>query len=267
MPERLGAMARLALEDARRPLGDRGKQLLFLCTSPAREGVSGEDLSALENAVALAPPGRPIRRAGAASFFSALEEAGNRLGGDVTSVAILAVDSSVSIRALTAHRELDESPFRRGGPFPAEAAAPVVVMKAGDAARQKIDVLGTVSAAAVAPSSSHDDNDVIVDGAALTSLLRAPGSVSGIGRVFGQHNVDSLRHLEWTYAAARNARLFRPEPLFTCVEDELGAVGAAAGALHFVYGLAVDRHGTAPRGQGEPSLPSASSRSARAAPS
>lgn len=250
--ERLTWMASAALDYARRALGE-DRAPVILCTSPPREGLSDDDVAAVADALTIGREPAPSRASGPAGFFAALREAGERLSsGAARAVAIVAVDSAVHPRALEAIRGTLESPWRRRGPHPAEAAAAVVVMKAGEARARALDVLGTVAFAGVAASSSNDDNDEIVDGAAMTSLLRSAAPSGPIGRVFGQHNVDSLRRLEWGYAAARNSTSLRPDAWMECVEEDIGAVGAAAGAVHLVYALAVDRHGTVSRGEGDP---------------
>ncbi|RLB63943.1 MAG: hypothetical protein DRI90_05730, partial [Deltaproteobacteria bacterium] len=103
----------------------------------------------------------------------------------------------------------------------------------------------------VLEGSSSDEDDEIVDGAAMTQLVnQAAGSGLRITQAFGQHNVDRLRHLSWTFSVSRNCSAFDPLCRFDCVEDAIGRVGAAAGAVHLVYGLATELHGTPPFGGG-----------------
>jgi hypothetical protein len=65
-----------------------------------------------------------------------------------------------------------------------------------------------------------------------------------VGFVFGPDRVDSLRKLEWHAASARNGARFDPACAMLTPETEMGRVGAAAGLVNLVQGLAMLRHGT-----------------------
>src|SRR6185369_9841845 len=87
--------------------------------------------------------------------------------------------------------------------------------------------------------ASSDDNDAITDGTAMTEILRRmPALRAPVPLVFGQTGTDPLRASEWDIAVARNPSRFHPEYEIGCVERSIGTVGAAAGLMNLVHGLA-----------------------------
>lgn len=89
---------------------------------------------------------------------------------------------------------------------------------------------------------ANDDNDEPVDGVAMTAALTSLPKVGEVGLVFGQGRLDGLRRLDWHCAVARHARRFARETRFVTLEQHVGRVGAASGAMSLAYGLALLRH-------------------------
>ena len=248
--ERLAALASTALDSALEPLRTRlgeeqRKPALVLCTAAAMPTLSDADRAGV----------RPIARTwGAAGFFEALAAAEQHIAaGAERAIVVMTVDSLASLQTARETMRRPPSPWARPGPPLSEAAAALLVAAPEEAARMDLRVLGLVHHAAVRPGTSSDEDDEIVDGTALGALLAGLPPLPGrITQSFGPHNVDSLRHLEWTYAAARNFSAFDRECLLECIEDSVGAVGAAAGGVHLVYGLAAELHGTSERDGNHP---------------
>ncbi len=167
---------------------------------------------------------------GDASVFDALAVAREWQAKGAASVVILALDCGVEEGATRTYAN-SRSPWRKNPPEPSEAAVAFRVGGAGSPVA-RLHFTGTAS------GSSHDDDDAPIDGAALTSLLRQ--GVEGAGPIavsFGPHNVDQLRHLSWSYAAARCYGAFDRNCQLVCIEDELGRLGGASGAAHLAWGM------------------------------
>jgi hypothetical protein len=267
MGDRLAAMARWALEDALRPLRGTpaGEDLpLLLCSDRHRPGLAPDDDALLEQTLARAAGARETTRfQGAAGTFAALAAAEELLAEGARAVAVVAVDSHVGEEALADLVENPPSPWGKTPAPPAEGAAALVVTTPANARALGASSLGVVHFSGTAQSRSNDDNDVAADGHAMTSLLRRlPPLRAPAPAVFGQVSVDALRQGEWQLAVARNPARFHPEYEMRSVDSELGAVGAAAGAMNLVYGLAVVGHRTtdAPVQEGDPFLAWAISR-------
>ncbi len=248
MGDRLLAMAQEALRDALRPLQgtETTEPPLFLCAASYRPGLTPAQYVDLEQGAVRAARAREVTRFhGAAGVFAALQEAEARLADGLGAVTILALDSHVGEDALGACVDNPPSPWGGNPGPPAEGAAALVVTTAAHARRLGLEPLGVVHYAGTALGASNDDNDVPADGEAMTRLLhhaptlRAPAAI-----VFGQSSVDALRQVEWQLAVARNPGRFHPEYEIRSIDAELGPVGAAAGAMNLVYGLAVVRHKT-----------------------
>jgi hypothetical protein len=225
---------------------------LFICLGATRPGLSEEDR---QRAVGALTATTPLRRVftGAASFFAALGAAGNLLDADEARIAlVLAVDSYISLDAVRADLERAPVSWMREAPPPSEAAGVVALMKGTDARELKLS-LGALHYTGTLKGQGADDDDEVVDGAALAALLdHAPPLDGPIVRGYGETEVDRLRETEWTCAAARNAPRFHPHFTTTCVERWTGRVGGAAGATHFIYGLAAERHHAAREGRAGP---------------
>lgn len=250
--ERLGRLAVAALYEATLPLDDGraldlGQAPLFVCTSGPRPGLGDADRAGVEALAARRLGGAaPTRLEGEASAFAALSLAGDLLaGGAARAAVVLAVDSFVSAARLADRLARAPSPYAERPLTPAEGAAALVVMDPAAAEELGVPAIGRVLFAGTAQGTSTDDDDEIVDGAALTRLLRAAPASAPIGAAFGQLEVDALRQTEWLLAAARAASRLDPEHESRCLEGEIGAVGAASGAMSLAYALALLRHGAA----------------------
>jgi len=222
----------------------------MLCCAAPSVAFAAEDAAGCEQAWAQRYPlDFGARLHGEAGLFHGLATAAHWLSsGAVPAVVLVAVDSHCSVAALGA-RPLGARRWERVPAYLSEAAAALVVVSPGR--EGGLPSLGRISFASVRPASASDDNDEIVDGTSMTQLLaQAAGEGLKITQAFGQHNVDRLRHLSWTFSVSRNCRAFDPLCRFVCVEDAIGRVGAAAGAAHLVYGLATELHGTASYGGG-----------------
>jgi len=215
--------------------------LLLLCLGAARPGLSEADRQRAVGALAAtAPLGRVFT--GAAAFFAALGTAERLLeAGEARVVLVLAVDSYISLDALRA--ELNgPSSWARTAPPPSEAGGAVALMK-GTEARELGLSLGTVHSTGVLKGRGTDDDDDPVDGAAIATLLeQVPPLDEPLVRAYGPTEVDRLRETEWTCAAARSGAHLHALFATSCVERWMGRVGGAAGAAHFIYGLAAERH-------------------------
>jgi hypothetical protein len=247
--ERLAALGERALRTATAAPAASGQpapaeQALLLCLGATRPGLAQADRQRAAGALAGATTA-PLRHVftGAAAFFAALGAAERLLNADEARVvAIVAVDSFVSLEAVRAELETAPPTWVREPPPPSEAAAAVVLMR-GTEGRELGLSLGTVHYAGTLRGQGSDDDDEILDGVALTALLeQVPALDQRIVRAYGQGEVDRLRETEWTCAAARNAARFDPLLTTACIERWIGRVGGAAGAAHFVYGLAAERH-------------------------
>jgi hypothetical protein len=250
-----GAALESALEPWRRHLDAISSKrwpapvALFVCTAAPRTGLDDADRKAAEEALSSSVEGqRCTQLTGEAGFFQGLAEASALLERRAArAVAIVAVDSLISPAAIAEHRQRATTPWESNLPRPAEAAAAVLLMLPDDAKQQSLGMLAIVHQSATMRGEANDDNDAVVDGAAMTALL---GSIRGLGQPigasFGQHGKGGLRRREWEIAAARCVERFEPTCPFLCVEREIGCFGAAAGAANFVYGIAVHRHRTWP---------------------
>ncbi|UQA63182.1 hypothetical protein [Polyangium aurulentum] len=224
--------------------GARAPGPVFVVTGAPRTGLAEADRRAIEVGVGEAAGRRPERFTGEAGFFAALARAAEHLEQRAESAAVIvAADSFIAPAALEEWRRMGTTPWESDLPRPAEAAAAVLVMLPDEAQRVGIEVLATVAASATKMGAANDDNDEIVDGAALTALVRAlPALGEPFGASFGQHGGSGLRRREWEMAAARNASRFDPTCAYVCLESKVGSFGAAAGAAALVHGIAVHRH-------------------------
>ncbi len=254
--ERLIALASAALQDALAPLLARSGQTpslpsprfaLFVCTSAPWEGLADADRAALEAHLAAKLEVRAaVRSTGAAGFFQALAEADTLLArGDHQAAVIIAADTMISPPALARLAEEAHHPWASSPPRPSEGAVAVVLGVEETARRYGVSPLARLAHAAVLRGSANDDNDEIVDGAAMTALVRGvPPSLGPIAAAYGQQGVDSLRTREWHVATARNVARFHREALFESIESWIGRLGAAAGAMGLAWGVASRRHRT-----------------------
>jgi hypothetical protein len=241
---RLRLMLDAAIAEALEPLANaREPVALIVCWG---EHVDPAERDALERSIGKAVGARSIERfAGAASFCRALLAADLRLGEGARAALVLAADSLVDLATVSAERP--PTPWEAEAPFPAEGAAALLVTTPAFAEERRLEVLGTLLGAATLPSPSNDDNQEIVDGNAMTGVLRQLPTGPAIQLVAGQFGVDELRSVEWNIAAARNAPRFEPRHALYGLEAEVGRTGAAAGLMSLAYALAVLRHQATPR--------------------
>jgi hypothetical protein len=199
-----------------------------------REAVTGEAL--LVRFLALAGHTVVSVRSGSAAFVSALHEARELLAKQ-PEVIVLAVDSLLSQREVTAWAEVRYSAFTRNPLPPSEGAAAVRLVQGA-----RSPLAGKIHAFAGAQSEATDDNDVAPDGVALGRAFAELGLPAAVPLVVGPRDVDPLRTREFHLVAARNhARLDRAEmPSF---EGRIGLFGSAAGLMSTVFALAWLRHG------------------------
>ncbi len=235
----LGARA-LAAALAGRP--QDASTALFTCTAAPRAGLAEPDREACEAALCRVAKVRTAARAtGAAGFFHALGAAAAQLEqGAARFAAVVAVDSLVSPALLADWQRTATTPWESNLPRPAEGAAALLLALPSEARRSGLEVLATLHKSTCAHGESSDDNDAIIDGAALTGLLR--GAPRGVAAVFGQHRLGSLRKREWAIASARTAEMFRQDLVLVSIEHEIGCLGAAAGGMNLAHGIAVHRH-------------------------
>jgi hypothetical protein len=255
--DRLRALAARAFADARAPIAAAGSKIplaMLVVTGAPRAGLTESDRTAVE--AELTPASAHLvaqRLTGEAGFFQGLAQAEGLLAsGDVRAVALVAADSFVSAAALAERARAVASPWRDGGGDvrPAEGAAAVIVTTAGIAREEGLAVLATIRSAGARMGEGRDDDDAVVDGAAMTALLRDASDAGRLGASFGQHGVDALRDREWAVATTRYVEALDASCVQIGIETAIGRLGAASGAASFVHGLAVATHGAWPAADG-----------------
>ena len=163
-------------------------------------------------------------------------------GVHVREVAVvLGVDSFVSLASLTEQLQRPPHHWSDAVKVFSEAAGAVLLLPQPKAQALRLE-LAQIHGAQIAASPSHDDNDEIVDGAAMTQVLRSLPAVGPIAHAYGQERVEPLRRNAWNLAAARTVQRFAEEQHFETVERELGRIGAAAGAFNLAYAAALVSH-------------------------
>ena len=228
-----GSRLRLLAKQALARVEPTSPKTPILLIAP-REAVSGD--GELLRFLALAGHTVASVRSGSASFVSALHEARELLARE-PEVIVLAVDSLLSQREVTAWAEVRYSAFTRNPLPPSEGAAAVRLVQG-----TRSPLAGKIHAFAGAQSEATDDNDVAPDGVALGRVFAELGMPATVPLVVGPSDVDPLRTREFHLVAARNhARLDRAEmPGF---EGRIGLFGSAAGLMSTVFALAWLRHG------------------------
>lgn len=225
---------------------------LFVVSAAPRKGLSESDSIAFERAAENAAGGRRcVRHTGSAGFFQALVDAAQFLERRAERAAVIvAADTFLALEVLADWHLSGTTPWDADLPRPGEGAAGLLVMLPEEARQEGLEVLATIHSSDTRMGVANDDNEEVVDGAAMTELLRClPGLDGSLGASFGPHGVGSLRRREWEYAAAREAGRFSPKCAYMCLESKAGCLGAAGGAAALVYGAAMHRHGAWP---GEP---------------
>lgn len=252
LTERLAQLAGQAMRTAILPLGGaplpRGAPL-FLCAPAPRPGLSEAQLDAVAQELLAAAGASELQRfPGAAGVFGALADAASRVAQGRAEVAlVVAVDSFIDLETLTLRVAQPSCPWQRPPLPPAEGAAAFLVTSAPRARVRSWPVLGTVLGAASAAGTSTDDDDSLVDGAAMTAVLRALPPGAPAGAAYGQLGTDDLRFDEWSFAIARTAPLLAMDHEAVTPEERTGETGAAAGAMALAHGLSASLHGTTSR--------------------
>ncbi len=217
----------------------------FLCTDEPDRGMSADAIETVRRVVQQslhAPTVTGCR--GDAGSFAAIREAMSQIeSGTVSIVAIVAVDSFVDAERLAHARRVAPPFWDSTPPEPGEGAAAIVLASSAFASARALQPQAVVHGAAIAASSSTDDNDEAVDGVALTTVFRSLPEPGPAFTVFGQRDVSGLRFQEFQFAVARNAKRFARVTRAECLEGEIGRLGAAGGLANLVFGIATMRHG------------------------
>ncbi|MBK8259655.1 MAG: hypothetical protein IPK82_44235 [Polyangiaceae bacterium] len=261
--ERLSRLAEIAAHQALAPWegasGPRSVALVFI--APQRAGLDTAAVAQARDRVAQRARAVSVQtRTGAAAAFAAISQARTWLDTpDITAVLVVAVDSHIAVDALVDFFEHTDSPFARRTPPPAEGAAAWLLTS-----RERARALGLrgplVVAASTALGQGHDNDDTIVDGRALTSLMDGLPP-SRVELVCGQELVDDLRSRDWFLAharfshdgaaggpkpranSARIANRFSDTTQLVTLEQETGRLGAAAGVAAVAFGAGQLAHG------------------------
>lgn len=244
MRERLTRLALAAAEEALAPweaaLPGRPAALAFV--APARPGIDDKDAGAVFATLAKRARAQGAQSwTGAAGAFAALAEACRWLeDGLAEAVLVVAVDSFVSPEALLHDRDRAESDFAPLRAAPGEGAAALLLIR-----EDRIRALGLggprILTSRALRGVGTDDDDAILDGIAMTTLLRdLPPAL--IDLAVGQRGVDALRSRDWHLATARNARRFSEGLEAFTPEDDTGRLGAAAGLSAVVHAAGALEH-------------------------
>jgi hypothetical protein len=251
MGERLVRMSRAAVHEAWTSAGpslDGADVPLFLCTGRPRPGLTEADRRPLVEALRAQTHAREIVDAwGAAGVFGALREARERIDAGARAVLLVAADSHIAVDAIAKDVALPPSYWAIDPQPLSEAAAALLVMEPRVAIRERLPVLATILDSRMGTGTSTDDDDEIVDGAAMTAALRTLPFDGPVHLILGQYMVDYMRRQEWVFAEARNASRFDPDYAHLTVETRVGRIGAAAGLFNLAYGISMLRHDTTER--------------------
>jgi hypothetical protein len=251
LSDRLLALGRAALAEALSAVPEAERPALrmplFLSLPEPRPGLDEGALVRVALGLAQAMGAVSVERfPGAAGAFLALGRIGEAATrGGFGGAVVLGVDSFFDDESLTARLARPPSPWLPV-PMPlAEGAGALFLASPNEARRAGRTSLGEIVRSRSAQGRATDENDEPVDGAAMTSILRNLSGSPPIHRVFGQGRVDLLRSREWEWSAARAAELFDPICEASCLEADIGQVGAAAGAMLLAHAIASIRHGVA----------------------
>lgn len=254
--ERIAWFGGHALDEALAGLEGPPPALRCVLSLPAREVGSLVDIAALQRTFAgrLSRPVVQVVEEGRAGVFQALATALVTLERE-GAVLIGGVDSLVdpiTLAALAARRRL-LGRTNIDGIIPGEGAA--FALLTHPTARSRRPPLALVHAVAVArePQPLIAASSTISGATGLSAVFRtlAAGFSERVDEVFAATSGEGYFGREFTHAYLRNAALM-PEPLrHKPLSGMLGDVGAAAGAIALVQGIA--RLG--PRGPGNRGLP------------
>jgi hypothetical protein len=246
VPERLVALGVAAAEQALEGLEESQRQAVTLCVCLPRAGGALTD-SVLEEVAGRIAAGVRLtagpRLAGAAGPFEALAQAREQ---QWPATLIVGVDSHASAAALAAREQCLPSPFAATPLPPGEGAGALLVIDPQQTGDWQVPAVGEILFSGCVAGEASDENDLPVDGAAMTEIIQGLPASGPIGSSFGQGRVDELRLREWSYAVARAAERFDPQCLDVSLEADTGATGAATGAINLAYAIACQRHETLP---------------------
>ncbi len=192
------------------------------------------------------------RLTGEAGFFDGLARAGRMLeSGEARWVAVVAADSFAAPAYLAERQRFAASAGTPTTHGPRKARRPcssrqwpLRTTRSSPSSRQSTSPRRRSGIAS-------DENDAAPDGIAVATLLRAvPEVCQPVSASFGQHAVGSVRDREWELAAARCVSVLEPDCALLSLEGAVGALGAAASAAAFVYGVAVHQHDAWPTADG-----------------
>jgi hypothetical protein len=238
--ERLALLGERALEASLGPFAKKAETYIFLCTSMPRPGL---DPSATARLLRYASSHGEVHRFyGDAGALAALREVPYALDAGARVVAVLAVDSLITLGALADRFKNPPSHWDFDPPIPSEGAAAIAFMKPDEARRRDAPICGALLGAATLAGKAHDDNDEAIDGVALTTAMKQVPDKPRASSCFGPWKVDLLRRDDWQLAAARCSERFTQKTEFHCIESKVGRLCAASGLANAAWGVATLRH-------------------------
>lgn len=249
--ERLARMAGAALGSALAPLGDAHDAhdaRVWVCTAHDRAGLGPAERAHVEAAARALTGARHLEGVrDAAGTFAALAQAQALLqAGHATMAVLVACDSYVCVEALAWDAEHPRGPWADVRWPRGEGAAALLMMSEREARQRGLPTLGRITGAATALGNARDDTDEPADGCAMTDVLRRLPNGGRARLALGSAMLDSLRRRDWYSAVARSPARFHVECEHAGIEDDIGDVGAAAGAMNVVLALATQLHDTGP---------------------
>lgn len=248
--ERMERMALTALAAAVAPCIEQFESGwdVALVVESERIGLGEDALLGVRSAAQTILSGKRARYSvfrGAAGCQRALIALAGRIAQGESSIGcVLAADSFLSLEPLAEESRVPV--VWRSQPAPLSEAAAALVLTDPRRCSGVAKPIGKLLYQAVARGTACDTNDELVDGYALTHLLREMPDLGGaVPAVFGPKGCDALRLREWGLASARNARRFCEPYSMHDLESIVGRVGAASGAAHLAYALACLHYRTA----------------------
>lgn len=245
MAERLSRMAEIAAHQALSPweAASQAGPFALAFVAPRRAGILAADVAEARSHAARRCGASVVQTwVDAAGAFAALEQAGVWLSdGSASAVLLMGVDSFIHPDALAEDLEHGDSPWCPRRPPASEGAAALLLTRPERA--RALGLSGArVRGSGTAVGKGTDEDDAILDGAAMTALLRGLPA-RRIDLVAGQEKVDDLRQRDWHLARAREASRFAEEAEAVTLEDETGRLGAAAGVACAAFGVGALQHG------------------------
>jgi hypothetical protein len=238
--KRVLGLARLAIQDACSGVTLPPRLGLLFSAPRPRLGITSEELHGLASTLALEVRAWALELSPDAGVAVTLARAERLLSSGLDAVLVVGADSWVTARDVTARAQDATGPWLFDEPVPGEGAAALLLTTGG--ALGATAPLATLDYKAHAIGASHDDNEELIDAAAMTELLwRIPPFERGL-IAYGQDRVDLLRSREWEWSKARCAARLAHLRDGECLESQIGRVGASAGLMVLVFGLAFERH-------------------------